>query len=267
MLTLWTADPALAADADAAGVDRVGLDLERIGKGDRQPATDFWHSDHDESQLPAVAGALRHAQLFVRCNPLHPGWSAEIERLLAAQAEVIMLPAFRSADDVRQALEVIAGRALLVPLLELPQALGEVERILERPGLVEVHFGLNDLALAWGLGNRFEALLRPELERACAALRAAGLRFGIGGVGRLDDRSLPIPSEPIYARYVALGATSTLLARSFSAGLSRSNRRAELSAAVAVTRAGLASWSTASSQELDRQRQALVQALANGREA
>jgi len=28
-LTLWTADPALAARADAAGVDRIGVDLDR----------------------------------------------------------------------------------------------------------------------------------------------------------------------------------------------------------------------------------------------
>ena len=36
VLTLWTNDPALARRADDAGIDRVGIDLDRLGKAERQ---------------------------------------------------------------------------------------------------------------------------------------------------------------------------------------------------------------------------------------
>ena len=110
-------------------MDRIGLDLERIGKRERQPGTQLWLSDHEESRLPAIAAALRRANLFVRCNPPHAASNVEIERLLVAGAEVIMLPAFVCADDVRRALDAIAGRARLVPLVALPQAIGELEKL------------------------------------------------------------------------------------------------------------------------------------------
>src|SRR5688572_17388105 len=60
VLTLWTNDPAVARRADAAGVDRIGLDLETYGKAERQPkqlAT--WISPHREDQLPALRAAMK----------------------------------------------------------------------------------------------------------------------------------------------------------------------------------------------------------------
>ncbi len=258
-LTLWTASPALAAEADAAGVERIGLDLEKLGKRERQPGAELWLSDHDESQLPAIAAVLRGADLFVRSNPPHAEWPAEAERLLRAGAKVIMLPAFRHADDVRMALNTIAGRARLVPLVEMSQAIEDMQAIAAIGGLTEVHFGLNDLGLGWGLRNRFEALLHPRLEFACALLRDAGIRFGIGGIGRVDDDSLPIPSDLVYARYVALGSTAALLARSFHRGLAHDG--SALAMAVVAARKRLAYWAGASASALEQQRTALRVAL------
>lgn len=50
-LSLWTSDTALAAAADAAGVDRIGVDLETRGKDSRQAGRGTWMSPHVEGDL------------------------------------------------------------------------------------------------------------------------------------------------------------------------------------------------------------------------
>src|SRR4051794_34532824 len=83
VLTLWTDDAALARQADAAGVDRIGLDLEVHGKAERQPQNlKTWISPHSEDKLPALREAMGRAKLFCRCNPINPGSADEIERLI-----------------------------------------------------------------------------------------------------------------------------------------------------------------------------------------
>src|SRR5688500_12265371 len=86
LFTLWTNEPALAREADGAGVDRIGVDLERLGKAERQAGRGTWVSPHTEEDLLRVAAVLTHATLFVRTNPVHEGSAAEVERVLAAGA-------------------------------------------------------------------------------------------------------------------------------------------------------------------------------------
>ena len=68
----WTDDVAEALAAEAAGVDRIGLDIERLGKAERQAGLASWISPHELSALPALRATLGRAQLFVRVNMLHP---------------------------------------------------------------------------------------------------------------------------------------------------------------------------------------------------
>ncbi len=95
-LTVLTDDPALAAAADDAGVNRIGIDIETVGKAERQAGC---IERHDWDGLAAVARVVRRADLFVRVNPIHPGTPAEIETALELGARVLMLPAFRTADE------------------------------------------------------------------------------------------------------------------------------------------------------------------------
>ncbi len=92
-LTLLTADPALASAADAAGVDRIGVDVERLGKRERQGAIhDARISEHRLEDLAVLAPHVRRAQLFCRIDPPHDGTARQVERALELGAGVIMLP-------------------------------------------------------------------------------------------------------------------------------------------------------------------------------
>jgi len=61
------------------------------------------------------------------------------------------------------------------------------------------------LHLDLGLRSHFELLCSSLLEEICATLRAAGLVYGFGGIGRAGDESLPISSDLVYAQYPRLG--------------------------------------------------------------
>lgn len=258
VLTLWTDDPLIARRADAATVDRVGLDLEVRGKRERQAGLGTWISQHRIEQFPAIATSLAEASLFARVNPLSAETAAEVELLVEHGVEVLMLPMFRSAEEVEHFVALVANRAAIVLLLETAAAVHDIDRIVRVPGVGEIHIGINDLSIDLGLRSRFEVLDCEATDRVGAHVRGAELRLGIGGIGRVDDLELPIPSDLIYAQYPRLGATAALLSRAFM----RSDP-SDLGVEVGRARARFARWAAATPRELERARLALRGRLAD----
>jgi hypothetical protein len=246
VLTLWTADPELAGRADAAGVERIGVDLERLGKAERQRGLGTWISPHTETDLDRVGAVLQRAELFARVNPLHPGSSREVEEVLARDASVLMLPMVADARQAAAFAELVAGRARVVLLVERADALAKISELAASDGVDEVHIGLNDLALSLGLRNRWLVLAGEVAVEAGKRVRAAGLRFGLGGIGRAGQRGLPVPADLVYAEYARTGATAALLSRSFTA-----TAGVDLAREVARARARLAAWRARSASELE----------------
>jgi 2-keto-3-deoxy-L-rhamnonate aldolase RhmA len=260
VLTLWTDEPWLAAAADAAGINRVGLDLERLGKAERQRGLGTWISTHRIEQLGALRRSLRRAELFARINPFGEHTAEEVERVLAGGVSVVMLPMFHSAEEVARVIALVAGRATVVPLLETRAAAEGIGELVAVAGLEEVHIGLNDLALSLGVRNRFEVLSSPLLRRVSEGVRAAGLRLGIGALGRVRDETVPVEPDLLYARYVELGATAALLARSFMRGLDGAQ---QISAEVAFSRERLTWWDAAGAIARARAHRRLQAAIAS----
>jgi hypothetical protein len=217
VLTLWTNDVHLAGRADAAGVQRVGVDLERLEKAARQRGRHTWISSHTIDDLAALRPALTGARLFARVNPLHAGSTQEVDAVLAAGSEVLMLPMVRTAREAERFVGLVSGRALVVLLVECKEAVDRLSDLVAVEGVSEVHLGLNDLAISFGLPNRWLVLASDLVASAARCVLGAGLRFGLGGIGRVNDDTLPIPSDLIYAEYARTGATAALLARSFHA--------------------------------------------------
>jgi hypothetical protein len=235
VLTLWTNDPELARRADAAGVDRIGVDLERTGKHARQAGRGTWISGHREEDLDAIGAVLEHAELFARCEPVDAGGAEQAARVASAGARVVMVPMFRTAAEVATVVEAAPG-ARVIGLAETPEAIAAVEDVLALPGVDELHVGLNDLSIALGLGNRFAVLTEPAVERLATTVRDAGARLGLGGLGRAGQTGLPVSADLIYARHAQLGSTSALVSRAFVAGAG------DLATEVARARARLAWW-------------------------
>ncbi|MBN1314218.1 MAG: hypothetical protein JXA42_02080 [Anaerolineales bacterium] len=215
VFTLFTNDLELARRADLAGVNRIGLDLERIGKAERQKHLKTWISDHEENQLPGLRKTLRQAQLFVRTNPIHTGTREEIDRLIQAGAEVLMLPYFRTVQQAATFIELVAGRAQVSLLVETAAAAVRIDEIVKLEGIDEIHIGLNDLYLDLKLKNHFELFRYTFMDMLSRAVNNAGIPFGFGGIGRVNDERLPVPSNLVYAQYPRLHADRALVSRVF----------------------------------------------------
>lgn len=255
-LTLVTDDAGLAAEADAAGVQRIGIDVERLGKADRQ--ADYPQariSTHTLEDLARLASVLRQARLFCRLDPPHGGTAEQIERALGLGARVLMLPFFTEAADAARFVERVDGRAETVLLVETATAAWRIEPLAALQGLDEIMVGLNDLAWAMGIQNRFTLLASPLMKTLSSAVRAAGKRFSVGGLGRWDDASLESPPDLIYAQYPRLGAEGGWLARSFHQGAAGFDWPSE----VQTLRRRLDHWAAQPPDALETARQALAQ--------
>src|SRR5262245_23603373 len=152
-LTLLTNDPQLAARADQAGIDRIGIDVERLGKAQRQSGMNSRISEHEFADLSRIAPSVRRAALFARLNPAHSHPEYEVETALELGAQVLMLPHFRSAEEVAVFVRAIRGRAVVQILVETALAAASIRQILAVHGIDEVMIGLNDLRMQLALAN------------------------------------------------------------------------------------------------------------------
>lgn len=210
--------PELAARCDQMPGMRLFVDLERNGKAARQKGHDTFISTHHLNDVGRIKAVLRQSKLMVRVNPFqtdNPAASkVEVDAVLGEGADMIMLPMFSQADELRAFAGIVAGRAPVVPLLETSGALQSLDSWIDTPGIYEVFVGLNDLHLSLGCNFMFEPVLMGHVERVAKAAKAHGLRFGFGGIARMDEGILP--GHNVLAEHVRLGSSSVILSRTFN---------------------------------------------------
>jgi hypothetical protein len=208
-----TRDPNVAQIAEAHGVQWIMVDLEFLGKAARQAGKNSVLSNHSLSDVVAVRRAVTTARLLVRVNPLNPSSRDEIDAVVNAGAEMVMLPFFKSAACAASFLELLGGKARGCLLVETPEAVSELDQILELQGVGAVYIGLNDLHLGYKLRFMFEPLANGMLDDLCARVSRRGLAFGFGGIARPGAGLLP--AELIIAEHRRLRSTMAILSRTF----------------------------------------------------
>jgi len=93
-------DPAFARLCDAIEGVRLFVDLERLGKAERQAVRDTFTSTHVPDDVGRIKTVLRKAHLMVRVNPLNSDTPAEVNAVLAQGAALLMLPMFTTAHEL-----------------------------------------------------------------------------------------------------------------------------------------------------------------------
>ena len=211
--------PDIAQIAESAGVDRIFVDMEFIGKDERQGGLDTVQSHHTVQDVLRIRRAVTRAQVLVRVNPIHealPDYVSsedEINAVIEAGADIVLLPYFKTAAEVCEFVRLVDGRAKTMLLLETPEAAEAVDEILTIPGVDEIHIGLNDLSLGYGMKFMFELLADGTVERLCFKIRRKDIPFGFGGIAALGKGALP--SEYVIKEHYRLGSTCAILSRSF----------------------------------------------------
>ena len=219
-----TNDPVLARRAEAAGIERIFVDTEIIGKQERQGHLDTLISKHSLEDIRRIKPVLENAELIARLNPMHAGTESEIETAIANGADILMLPMVHSAAEVAEFAGLVAGRASVIPLVETRAAVDALEQIVSIAGVDEIYIGLNDLHLDMGLSFMFEPVADGLLDIMAQTLRRAGLPFGFGGVARVGEGV--VPGEMVLGEHARLGSTAVILSRTFSRNLPEGNQQA-----------------------------------------
>lgn len=208
-----TNDPDIAVIAHKAGADRLFVDLECIGKDQRQRGLNTPVNHHTIEDIRKIRSAVPCAELMVRINSMNEGSRKEIDDVIAAGADVVMLPYFKEPGEVASFLEMVDGRAVTFPLLETPEAVDRLDEILALDGIDEIHIGLNDLSLGYGMPFLFELLADGQVGRLCERLKEKGIPYGFGGIAAPGQGMLP--AEKIIREHYRYGSTRVILSRTF----------------------------------------------------
>ena len=211
--------PEVAQVAEMAGVDWIFVDMEFIDKDARQGGLDTVQNHHTIEDVANIKSCLTKSKLLVRINPIHDvrddyfSSKEEVEATIKAGADIIMLPFFKTVEEVNKFLGYVNGRVQTCLLVETPEAVLLLDKILELKGIDMIHLGLNDLHLALGMKFMFELLADGTVDYLSAKIRAKGIPFGFGGIAKLNEGILSGAS--VLKEHYRLGSSMVIVSRSF----------------------------------------------------
>lgn len=262
---LMTNAPDIAGEAIRSGVDRVFVDLEITGKAERQRGRSTIISGHTLDDVSGLRAVVPAGRLLVRIDPPGPGLRSQVDAVIDAGADVVMLPYFTTVDEVRAFVDAVAGRATVLLLVETAPALARVGPILAVDGVDELHVGLNDLHRSLGLTFMYEVLAAGLLDVVAERVRECGrpVRFGFGG-GALLDAKHPVAPADVLREHARLGSTMIILSRTFTGDASdvkTLRERVDLPREVTRIRDVLVQARSRSADEVERDRRRIRSAI------
>lgn len=204
-------DPTRAKIFERLGIDYIFVDLEKLGKQDRQSHIDSVKSNHSIEDIVKVKKNLTKAKVLVRIDPINHNSKNQIDHVIEAGADIIMLPYFTKYSEVECFYNCIQGRVKSMLLFEHIKALELIESAHKNFDFKEVYFGLNDLSLSIGYDFMFEVLANKVLDKSINYCKENDIKFGIGGIGVFDTGK--IPGRVVMLEYKRLGASFTIVSR------------------------------------------------------
>lgn len=253
--------PEVARIAQDAGVDWIFVDLETVGKQARQGGMDTVQSRHTVADVAVLRPHVKAGGLLVRVNPIYEGSEAEIDAVIEAGADILMLPYFKTKEEVAAFLGFVRGRCRTMLLFETPEAAGLAEDITALEGVEFCYIGLNDLHLGYGMKFMFQLLADGTVEKLCKVFRSAGKPYGFGGIARLGGGALP--AEAVLGEHVRLGSQAVIVSRSFCNADKESLGSIEeiFSRELPKLRACIAGWRKADEEALQENRRRVVRGV------
>ncbi|MBQ7718426.1 MAG: aldolase [Clostridia bacterium] len=203
----------VAMIAQKYGVDRIWIDLETLGKEERQKGQDSVKSHHSVNDIRTIKPYLNESEMLVRINPWHNESPEEINDVIDAGADIMMLPYWKSSKEVACFVNAVEKRCKTTLLLETKEAVECIDEVLNMLEVDEIHIGLNDLCLSYGGAFMFEFLANGLVDTLCRKFAYKGIPYGFGGIARLGCGD--ISAEKIIVEHYRLGSTRAILSRSF----------------------------------------------------
>ena len=249
---LFTAEPAYAGAAVAAGVGAVVVDWEWQGKADRQAGlgTEVNHGTVDDLvALRRVAGD----RVICRINNTPSGRERECRLAIEHGASEIWLPMVRSPRELEQCLRAIDGHARLGTMVETREAMRLGREFAQLP-LAHAYIGLNDYRIDNGHDGLFDPMVDGTIDRFREDYPGA---IGVAGITR-PDRGFPIPQRLLLADMVRLECAFGVARRGFRADIDVDG----IAEGIAAIDAEIARLRSRSTNEVAADRAALAAAVA-----
>ena len=206
-------DPDVAEIYDNAGIDRIFIDLEQIGKQERQRNINAVLNFHTLSDIKKVKNKLTHSKLLVRINPIHENSQYEIQRAIDDGADILMLPMFKTMKEIDTFLSLVSGKIKTSLLFETSESICLLSEICKIKEFNEIYVGLNDMHLSLKMAFLFEPLTYGIVDLFSKFSKQNNKTFGFGGMATLDGGL--IPGKQILAEHVRLNSNCVILSRSF----------------------------------------------------
>ena len=214
-----TKHPEIARIAEEAGVDWIFVDMEFIGKDCRQGGLDTVQNHHTVEDVANIRAAVTKAKVLVRINPIHdtmddyPSSEEEIEAVIQAGADIVMLPYFKTTEEVHRFIGYVGGRAKTCLLVETPEAADLLNQIVEIDGIDMIHIGLNDMHLALKMKFMFQLLTDGSVDKWTRIIAQKGIMYGFGGLASLNGGA--VPGRMILKEHYRLGSQMVIVSRAF----------------------------------------------------
>ena len=187
-----TNDPAVAQIAEQAGVDWIFVDMEFIGKDDRQGGLDTVQNHHTIEDIRNIKNVVKKAKILVRVNPIHKVHNGyfdskdEIDAAVEAGADILMLPFFHTVQEVTD-------------------FVGYVKDSSKKHG--------RKVQTCLGMKFMFQLLTDGIVEQLTRKILAKGIPFGFGGIASLHSGALP--GSYVLKEHYRLGSSMVIVGRSF----------------------------------------------------
>ena len=214
-----TKHPEIARIAEEAGVDWIFVDMEFIGKDCRQGGLDTVQNHHTVEDVANIRAEVTKAKVLVRINPIHdtmddyPSSEEEIEAVIQAGADIVMLPYFKTTEEVHRFIGYVGGRAKTCLLVETPEAADLLDQIVEIDGIDMIHIGLNDMHLALKMKFMFQLLTDGSVDKWTRIIAQKGIMYGFGGLASLNGGT--VPGRMILKEHYRLGSQMVIVSRAF----------------------------------------------------
>lgn len=214
------------------GVDGIIVDLETVGKAERQAGFGTQINDHTLADLRAVSA---HPGASVLCRLSSPDANeAELADVLDAGASEIIVPMLTATAQAERICNLVQGACRVTLMVETAAATRLIDELCALP-VSRIYVGLNDLRISRRTASIFTPLSDGLLEQLRRATTCPA--FGFGGL-TLPGHGAPLPVSHLYDEMARLRAGFTFLRRSFyrdadriSPGIALSHIRAQLAAA------------------------------------
>ena len=210
---------------DELDIDWIFIDLETVGKKERQIGRNTVMSDHSISDVQKIKRVITNTKILLRCNPIGVHSKKEIEKInMTPGIDMVMLPFFKTVKEVKISLDLLdTSKVVPTLLIATTGALENLNDILKLYPFKYVHIGLNDIHIERNTSFMFEPYIDGLLNKAVSILRSNNKKFGIGGVGKIGSNLLPTP-ECVINEHTRLKSSGVILSRSFKGNFSEESK-------------------------------------------